>query len=350
MKILHLANHCHFGNGNVHAAVDLACAQAKEGHEIVYGSSGGDFVELLSENHVRHVCVPQHSRSPQVLLQGLLKLRRLIAEFKPDIVHAHMMTGAVIAYPFTRFNRPKLVTTVHNSFDKHAIVMGLGDRVIAVSEAVATIMRDRGVSAKKIRTVLNGTLGAARRGRQSAKPSDLPRPAITTVCGLHPRKGIDDLIAGFDIISKQHATANLFIIGEGPCEDLYKKQAAALEHSDRVHFLGQLRDPNPYLLSTDIFVLASHSEPFGLVLTEAREAGCAIAASNVDGIPEVLAIGDAGIMFPPHEPVAIASALLSLLNNEKALQDSRISSLNRLEFFDIARVCRDTLDVYIGLI
>jgi DNA-binding response OmpR family regulator len=48
MRILHLANHCRFGNGNVHAAVDLACEQVLAGHEVMFASGGGEYCVLVS--------------------------------------------------------------------------------------------------------------------------------------------------------------------------------------------------------------------------------------------------------------------------------------------------------------
>ena len=98
MKILHLANHCHeIGNGIMNVAVDLACEQARMGHIVLFGSAGGSYVELLEAHGVRHVFIPQHWRRPVAALGGFHALGRLLREQVPDIVHAHMMTGALMA-------------------------------------------------------------------------------------------------------------------------------------------------------------------------------------------------------------------------------------------------------------
>ena len=52
MRILHLVNHCIYGNGSVHVAVDLACGQAQLGHEVMYASAGGQYLELMSKQGV----------------------------------------------------------------------------------------------------------------------------------------------------------------------------------------------------------------------------------------------------------------------------------------------------------
>ncbi len=347
MRIFHLVNHCRFGNGNVHAAVDLACAQAAAGHRPVLLSEGGDFVDLLERHGVQHIILPQNHRRPLTLPGSIGRLLKHIKAEKPDIMHAHMMTGAIIGRITGTLTGVPLVTTVHNAFDKHSILMGLGDQVIGVSQAVSDQMGARGVKTSKLNTVINGTRGVARRRNASQAPVNLQRPSITTVCGLHDRKGVKHLIEAFGVVSERHADAHLYVIGEGPSEKIYQAQAAALPHSDRVHFLGQLRDTEAYLRESDIFALASLQDPCPLVIPEAREAGCAIVATHVDGIPEMLKIGGAGLTVPPADSQAMAEAMCRLLDDSKALAASKAASLDGVDYFDITRVERETRDVYL---
>jgi hypothetical protein len=161
LRILHVLNHSRRQNGNVHAAIDLACAQAALGHEVTLCSGGGEFDAVLRANKVGVAVLPELASARQVL-PAILRLRALVAERQADIVHAHMMTSAVAGWAATRLSRARLVTTVHNAFERAAILMVLGDRVIAVSRAVGEGMVRRGVPAGRLRVVLNGTLGAAR--------------------------------------------------------------------------------------------------------------------------------------------------------------------------------------------
>lgn len=347
MRVLHLSNHCIFGNGNVHAAVDLACEQAKQGHEVFFASSGGDFENLLEQNGVRHVKIIHPNKyAPWIALPAAMAISQLCRLEKIQIVHAHMMTGAVLGWVATRIRRIPLVTTVHNAFDKHAVLMGLGDRVIAVSAAVAATMKRRGINPRKIQTVLNGTLGSARNKRLSDEAQSLQRPSITTVCGLHDRKGVRHLLDSFDMVHSSYPDAHLYIIGEGPQEEQYKAHALKLNSRNNIHFIGQVRDPRPYLISSDIFALASLQDPCPLVIAEAREQGCAIVATNVDGIPEMLAIGDAGLLCPPADPEKMSMNISKLLQNEEYLKSVQNSSLNNLEYFNISRVNKETLIIY----
>src|SRR5258705_9339053 len=151
MKILHLANHCdEVGNGIMNVAVDIACLQAELGHEVAFASAGGSFVELLRRYSVSHYTIEQPWRRPLRLIMSTVSLGRLLRSVRPDIVHAHMVTGTVLARVLREFVDYRLVTTVHNEWQRTAVLMGLGDRVIAVSDAVRERLRRRGVPEKKL--------------------------------------------------------------------------------------------------------------------------------------------------------------------------------------------------------
>ena len=348
MRILHLANHCHeIGNGIMNVAVDIACRQAEAGHAVAFASGGGSYVELLARHGVEHHHLPQNWRAPLSLPRTAIGLRRIVGAVRPDIVHGHMMTGAVLAR-LIRGRAPwRIVTTVHNEWQRSADAMGVGDRVIAVSEAVALRMAARGIPTRKLDVVRNGPLDSPRRAAISDAPTlDLARPAILTVAGLYERKGIADLIAAFEIVAARHPTATLHIVGDGPDRARFEAQARAGRYGERIRFAGFQRDPRPWYRGADIFVLASHSEPFGLVIAEAREAGCAVIGSAVGGIPEVLEDGRAGILVPPADPPALARALGDLLDDPDKLAHWRSAARTGLAWLDARRVAAETVEVY----
>jgi glycosyltransferase involved in cell wall biosynthesis len=344
MRILHILNHTVPANGHVCAMVDLACTQAKLGHQVFVCSAGGGFGALLAQYGIEHVIVDQ-DRKPAILLAALGKTYQATRRIRPDIVHAHMMTSAIIAAMLRPLLGFKLVTSVHNEFQRSAILMGLGQRVIGVSEAVSQAMIKRGISPKKMRTVLNGTIGSPRFPPPLPAPLALRRPAILFVGGLHPRKGVDDLINAYGVVSEQCKQAHLYLIGSGPFQTEYERLAESVGKGG-ITFCGHMDDPRPYLLGCDIFVLASHAEPAGLVLSEAREAGCAIVATDVGGIPEMLDHGKAGILVPPRRPDLLAAALLPLLQNEAALADARANSQINIANLSLSRVAEQTGQVY----
>ena len=345
MRVLHLLNHTKRLNGNVHAAVDLACAQAQLGHSVAVASGGGHFDELFSANGVEIMRVSQERR-PVALIKAMRTLDRLLGDWHPDVVHAHMITSAAVAWPVCKVRRIPLVTTVHNEFEKGAVLMGLGTRVIAVSAAVAKSLQRRGIPKSRLDVVLNGTIGSARLQGQDRTPRQLQYPAIVFVGGQHPRKGLPDLFAAFDAVYSKNRNARLYIVGEGPCLDAYVALVKSMECNGAVTFVGAQHDPLPYLLGADIFVLPSHADPAPLVLSEAREAGCAIVATEVDGIPELLENGKAGVLVPARDPSRLAKVLCSLVENPLVLREWKEKSQFNIDHLRIERVARQTLDVY----
>jgi glycosyltransferase involved in cell wall biosynthesis len=345
VRIVHLLNHTKRLNGHVHAAVDLACAQVELGNEVAIASSGGDFDALLAKNGVKTVAI-EHRRRPLDILRAVLSFRRFIRDWRADVVHAHMMTSAVLAWPACMLTGVPLITTVHNAFEKSAVLMGLGARVIAVSAAVSHSMQARGISKQRLSVVLNGTIGSARRRDKSRTPLDLPFPAIVFVGGQHPRKGLPDLLEAFNTLHREHNGARLYVVGGGPCQDEYATIANKMHCANAVTFVGPQDDPFPWMLGADIFVLPSHADPAPLVLSEAREAGCAIIATNVDGIPELLEHGRAGVLVPPRNPQKLSEALRTLVENPELLQQWKDGSQYNISHLTIERVARETLEIY----
>ncbi|MBV8890174.1 MAG: glycosyltransferase family 4 protein [Alphaproteobacteria bacterium] len=350
MRILHLANHCdEVGNGIMNVAVDVACRQADLGHRLAFASAGGAYVELLRRYQVEHFLIPQPWRRPLKLTAGAFALRRLIRQFTPDIVHAHMMTGAVLARLVRGAARYGLVTTVHNEWQRSAVLMGVGDRVIAVSEQVRDQMQRRGIPARKLGVVRNATLGSPRRPPLPASVGQplLQRPALVSIAGMFFRKGVAELIEAFaTIVSERHTDAILYLIGDGPDRPAFEKLASSYRVRDRIRFVGFVRDPRPYLAEADVFVLASRADPSPLVIPEAREAGCAIVATAVGGIPEALENGEAGILVPPHDSQSLAAAIDRLLAHPEQRAEWQRRSRSNLGWLHLDRAVDETLAIY----
>jgi glycosyltransferase involved in cell wall biosynthesis len=345
MRVLHLLNHTKRLNGNVHAAIDLACAEARLGHRVAIASGEGHFDDILTAHDVEIIPLTQERRVG-ALLKAAAKLQRLLRDWRPDVVHSHMMTSTVLAWPVCQLMRVPLVTTVHNAFERGAILMGLGTRVIAVSAAVGRSMQQRGIPKSRLSVVLNGTIGSARFEGKDRTPRSLDHPAILFVGGQHPRKGLADLFAAFDVVHKRCPAARLYIVGEGPFLETYVNQVKAMPCADAVHFMGAQFDPFPYLAGADVFVLPSLADPAPLVLSEAREAGCAVVGTEVDGIPELLEHGKAGLLVPPADPARLAEALCSLVENPDSLRTWKANSQFNIGYLRIERVARETLQVY----
>lgn len=347
MRVLHLLNDVtDRGNGIVNTAVDLAVEQARQGLDVAIASEGGGYQPLLAEAGVRHFTLSR-PRNPRQFLQALRSLRGDVHNFQPDVVHAHMRTGLLLAWFLRRLHRFALVSHVHNVHDRESILMGFADRVIAVSQSVANSMERQWIPKRKIRVVLNGTLGSSRVPPLSAiRAVGLQRPAIVTVCGMSHRKGIAELLCSFERVGLEFHNAHLYLVGDGPDRAEFERQARQSAFSERIHFEGYQPLPQSYMCSADIFVLASRRESFGLVLTEAREAGCAIVATDVDGIAEALDGGRAGILVPRNDEAALADAVCKLLRDDAARQQWQHKAVEGISRFSVDRMAVEIRSVY----
>jgi glycosyltransferase involved in cell wall biosynthesis len=347
MRILHILNDVtDRGNGIVNTAVDLAIEQVRQGHAVAVASAGGGYAPLLREHGVLHFTLDQ-SRRPLQLVGSVLLLRRRIASFDPDVIHAHMRTGLVLAWFWSVAYRVPTVAHLHNVHDRESRIMGIATRVIAVSNSVAKTVTRWGISKDKVRVVLNRTLGSPRQQPLAdVVPAKLARPAIVTVGGMYHRKGIAELISAFEIAAAQFPEAHLYLVGDGPDRALFENQARASRSLERIHFEGFQGAPQQYMLSADIFVLPSRRESFGLVLIEARAAGCAIVASDIDGISEALDGGAAGKLIPPGNVQALADALCGWLANEPERRVWQQRSQMGIEAFRIEAMAAEVQEIY----
>lgn len=359
MRIAHVLNEAvATGNGIVNATVDLACTQASAGHDVCVVSSGGGYLDLLSRFNVRHYTVNLRPSSALKLARDLPRLKYVIKKARPDIVHAHTATAAVlmrVGRDAAGFGNFGLVTTVHNEWRRSATLMRLSDGVIVLSQHGRTDLIARGFWEHKVRVVQHGVLNSPRRDGKTGLPeqkqlNDDDGPQIVTVAGLYVRKGIPEVMRAFGQIADQFPTASLQILGWGPGREMFEAQRKSVKGGDRIHFRGFVADPRPILRQATVFVLASHAESFSLAIAEAREAGCAIVATAVGGVPELLEHGRAGRLVAPRDADALADALRHLLGNPGELARWRAAARSNLEWLSCKRAEKETMDVYAAVL
>lgn len=355
LRVLHLLNTVReTGNGIINTAIDLAWGQAQRGHEVHLASGGGEFAARLAGWGITPHALDQR-RGPVTLLRAAARLRALLAALRPDVVHAHMMTGAVLARAVRSGRPPRgplLVGHVHNVYQRSARLMALADVVLCCGTAVRATMRARGVREEKLRVVLNGTVGSPRLpDAATVAPAALSHPAVVTVAGMNARKGIDELLQAFERIAATHPGAHLYLVGDGPERARFESVARTMDARagaavSRVHFAGFQRDPMPYLRAADVFVLASRRESFPIVIGEARAAGCAIVATDVDGVRESLDDGRAGVLVPARDPAALAAAIDTLLSDPVTRAAQAAAGREGLGHYRVQRMVDETVAVY----
>lgn len=344
MRIVHYLNHSRRANGHVAVAVDLACEQAKS-HDTYLVSAPGDFDDHLKAHGVSVIHVEDAGGAMRLPLMAA-RLFGALRRIRPDVVNAHMVAAALAARSLKPWFRYKIVTTVHNSFDRQSRLMAVGDRVIAVSDAVKDELVQGGIAASKVATVTNGTIGGGRRPLLPRRAMPLRHPAVVSICGLHARKGVNYLIDAFDMARRVCPEAHLYIVGEGPDRPALEAQARNSASADHITFLGYMDDPREVLASADIFALASLRDPFPLVLLEARQMGNAIVASAVDGIPQALAHGEYGMLVPPADTASLGQALARLLTDANLRESLSIATRRDIADLHVDRMSERTLEVY----
>lgn len=345
MRILHLANHTDtLGSGAVNTMIDLACAQADDGHHVSVASSGGAFESMLAAHRVSHVRLVQR-KNVFALPAMLSRFRLVVSRERPQIVHAHMLTGAVLARLAAVGGEYSLIVTVQGEYQKSSRAMGAGDMLIASTPTIAQPLVSRGIPADRVRVIPSGTVGTLRYNG-APEPVELLHPNVVSVTKLTERKGVFDLLRAFEHVLEKTPDAHLYIVGEGADRMRLIEEADAPALAGRVHFEGFVKDPRSYLAAADVFVSSAQSDTWPVVLNEAREAGCAIVAVRSPGPVAALDDGKAGTLVQSGDAAAMAHAITTLLQDPARLKQWQQHAKEGLERLTVARMHAAYLDIY----
>jgi glycosyltransferase involved in cell wall biosynthesis len=279
-------------------------------------------VPFVALEHVRR------SINPWRDLLGLIELVRLCLRLQPDILHAHSSKAGALGRPAGALaGVPIRIFTVHGwSF---AAYRGLAGRAFLRTErllrrlttsvvCVAGSVRDVGVAERAClpeRTVvIHNAVDVSSFGDRTG-PDSVPR--IVSVGRFAFPKDFPALVDALAATTPDYRAA---FIGEGP---LLSEAARRLERrglTERVELLGLRADVPDVLADADIFVLASRSEGLPISILEAMAAGLPVVASDVGGVSEAVVHGETGLLVPPGDPEALASALELLLRDSPLRQ------------------------------
>jgi glycosyltransferase involved in cell wall biosynthesis len=155
-----------------------------------------------------------------------------------------------------------------------------------------------------------------RRATAAERRADAHVPLIVAVSRHEPRKGGDVLLAALAALRQAGVPYRASLVGGGRQLAEERAMVRKLGLGSQVELPGEVPDPFPYLERADVFVLPSRSEQSGsLALLEALQAGCAVVASRVDGIPEDVADGGSALLVEPGDAGALAGTLARLLGD-----------------------------------
>ncbi|MDZ4277542.1 MAG: glycosyltransferase family 4 protein, partial [Dehalococcoidia bacterium] len=134
---------------------------------------------------------------------------------------------------------------------------------------------------------------------------------IGSVARLSPEKGLDVLLRAAAELIREGLPLRVVLAGDGPLRSQLERQAEQLDIVGKVSFRGEVaHDEVPSVLrELDVFVLPSRAEGFGVAALEAQAMELPVVASNVHGIPDVVAHGRSGVLVPPGDARALAEAI-----------------------------------------
>lgn len=340
---------------------DLADYYVASGHEVMLVAFHG--VNRLLPNdarvQVRNLGMRRH---PVGVLLAMWRFRRLVIEFKPDVVNSHLIHANII----TRLLRiltpmPFLVSSAHNPNEEgrgrmlaYRLTDSLADISTNVSaDAVRAFEQQGALSKGRMVAIHNGidtkkfSFDQAARRRIRVELSIGQTATIILAVGrLWKPKDYPTLLQAFARLVYAESDFQLIVVGDGPLLGDLEALAASLGLSERVRFLGVRHDIPEIMSACDIFVLSSAWEGFGLVVAEAMACERPVVATDCGGVREV--VGNAGFLVPPGDYKALSSALrdaLAMSASEKA----SLGSLARCrvnEYFSLKVTAKSYLSVY----
>lgn len=358
-----------FGGSGV-VATELGLALALQGHEIHFITYKQPVrLEALSENlHFHEVNVPDyplfHFQPYELALSS--KLVDMVKLHQIELMHVHYaIPHAYAAYMAKKMlqdqgiNLP-IVTTLHGTditlvgshpFYKSAVAFSINhsDCVTSVSESLKKDTLDLFDIRKDIMVIPNFVDFEKHSSHNEDCERHVIAPAheriISHVSNFRSVKRILDVIRVFEKIVKE-VPAKLIMVGEGP-----DKQAAmdyCQEHgiADSVKFIGKSNQVFEVLCYSDLFILPSETESFGLAALEAMMMCVPVISTNTGGLSEVNVEGKTGYLFDVGDVKAMAEKSIALLQDEVLLEEFKNNAQKEARKFDLNLIVGRYVAVY----
>jgi N-acetyl-alpha-D-glucosaminyl L-malate synthase BshA len=345
-----------FGGSGV-VATELGLELARRGHEIHFITYSQPVrLALLNPNvHYHEVNVPEyplfHYQPYELALSS--KLVDMVKLHKIEVLHVHYaIPHAYAGYMAQQMLKEEgihipMVTTLHGTditlvgnhpFYKPAVTFSINksDIVTSVSQSLKENTLDLFAVTKDIEVIPNFI------ELQKISPKTSCRSAmahaderiITHISNFRSVKRIPDVIEVFYQI-QQHIPAKLMMVGDGPEKEKAEELCAKLGIQDKVIFFGNSNEIDQILQQSDLFLLPSETESFGLAALEAMACGVPVISSNSGGLPEVNLAGVSGYLSAVGDTASMAQHALHILSSDETLASFKLNALKTAERFDI---------------
>ncbi len=290
------------------------------------------------------------------------RLRAEIRRARPDLVHLHSRRGADVlgAIAARRERLPVVLSRRVDNREPRWVVpfkYRLYDRVIAISQAIADVLRDCGVNAKKLRVVHSAVNCAEFEGPRDTAwmraefglaPDEF---GVGIAAQLIPRKGHADLFAAWPGVLAELPSARLLIFGRGPLREDLERTAREAGIGATVRFAGFRDDLHRILPCLDLVVHPAHREGLGIAVLQAACAGAPVVATATGGLSEIIEDGVSGRLVAVSDPDALGAAIVATLRDrEQARRMAAVAAARVRREFGIDAMVAGNLAVYRELV
>ncbi len=351
-----------FGGSGV-VATELGLELARRGHEIHFITYSQPVrLALLNANvHYHEVNVPEyplfHFQPYELALSS--KLVDMVKLYKIELLHVHYAIPHAYAGYMAKqmladegINIP-MITTLHGTditlvgnhpFYKPAVTFSINksDFVTSVSQSLKEDTLKLFNIKNEILVIPNfieldkNTIDPGISCRRSVMATKQER-IITHISNFRKVKRIPDVIKIFNKIQKQ-IPAKLMMVGDGPEKEKAEYLCQELGIQDKVIFFGNSNEIDKILSYTDLFLLPSETESFGLVALEAMAWGVPVISSNSGGLPEVNFDGISGYLSNVGKTKEMADNALKILKDDSVLAEFKKNALSVAKQFDIKNI------------
>lgn len=326
--------------------------------QVVALTRGGPYAEDLAAAGIPLTVLHKRFKFDPLALR---RLRLLLRQEKPDILHTWMFTAnaygrlAAGAHPSYRVLVSERCVDVWKAGWQFWVDRRLApraQRLIGNSNSVAEFYRDQGFPTDRIAVIPNGIdlpelpTDARERAREALEiPADCH--VVGYVGRLAAQKRVEDLIWAFELVRVLQGNVVFIIVGDGPKRESLEAFAVKLQIADRVRFLGHRGDVGSLMPGFDLFWLASDFEGLSNSVMEAMACGIPVVASDIPPNRELVVSEKTGFLVPVGDRVAFAQLAEKLLLDRDLAARLGAAGRERIRTeFSIDRMVRGYVDAY----
>lgn len=329
------------GGASMHV-IELAEEMQRLGHQVTLLIGRGEVVAALAQSRGLPVVVEDlllRNIVPLTDLRCLLRLRKLIQQLKPDLIHLHSAKAGLLGRLAAKSVGVPVVYSVHGwAFNMYSGLLArvyrqLENWLLPLTDALVLVcQRDlliaeqmKGARAIQLAMVHNGITD----NTLQAHFADCHPVRLICVARFEAPKDQATLLQALALLPSY--AWQLTLVGDGPTQAQCRRLAEELGLT-QVIFAGERSDVPALLQQADVFVLTSLSESLPLSVLEAMRAGLPVIASDVGGMSELVEHGSTGFLVPTADPHALADLLKQLLVDPSLR--SRMGGAARQRFSD----------------